>query len=84
MFVFAAIALSGLTVDLIKVVVGRTRPYLWRDGGLYHFAPPGWSSLYQSFPSGHAANLVRRRARRRDAAAGLAAGRCWRSPACWR
>jgi len=26
MFVFAAIALSGLTVDLIKVVVGRTRP----------------------------------------------------------
>ena len=57
MFVFAAIALSGLTVDLIKVLVGRTRPYLWRDEGLYHFAPPGWSSLYQSFPSGHSANV---------------------------
>ena len=74
MFVFAAIALSGLTVDLIKVLVGRTRPYLWRDGGLYHFAPPGWSSLYQSFPSGHAANLV---------AAALAAGMllpAWRRP----
>ena len=74
MFVFAAIALSGLTVDLIKVVVGRTRPYLWRDGGLYHFAPPGWSSLYQSFPSGHAANLF---------AAALAASMllpAWRRP----
>ena len=74
MFVFAAIALSGLTVDLIKVLVGRTRPYLWRDGGLYHFAPPGWSSLYQSFPSGHAANLF---------AAALAAGMllpAWRRP----
>jgi membrane-associated phospholipid phosphatase len=58
MFVFAAIALSGLAVDLIKVLVGRTRPYLWRDGGVYHFAPPGWSSLYQSFPSGHSANVV--------------------------
>ena len=48
MFVFAAIALSGLTVDLIKVLVGRARPYLWRDGGIYQFAPPGLSSLYQS------------------------------------
>jgi membrane-associated phospholipid phosphatase len=57
MFVFAAIALSGLTVDLIKVVVGRARPYLWRDGGIYEFAPPGWSALYQSFPSGHSATL---------------------------
>ena len=74
MFVFAAIALSGLTVDLIKVLVGRTRPYLWRDGGLYHFAPPGWTSLYQSFPSGHAANLF---------AAALAASMllpAWRRP----
>jgi membrane-associated phospholipid phosphatase len=56
------------------VLVGRTRPYLWRDGGLYHFAPPGWSSLYQSFPSGHAANLF---------AAALAAGMllpAWRRP----
>jgi membrane-associated phospholipid phosphatase len=58
MFVFAAIALSGLTVDLIKVLVGRARPYLWRDGGIYQFAPPGWSSLYQSFPSGHSSTVV--------------------------
>jgi len=58
MFVFAAIALSGLIVDLVKVLVGRARPYLWRDGGIYAFAPPGWSALYQSFPSGHGATLV--------------------------
>jgi membrane-associated phospholipid phosphatase len=57
MFVFAAIALSGLTVDLVKIAVGRARPYLWRDGGIYAFAPPGLSSLYQSFPSGHSATL---------------------------
>ena len=58
MFVFAAIALSGLAVDLVKVLVGRARPYLWRDGGIYAFAPPGWSALYQSFPSGHGSTLV--------------------------
>jgi undecaprenyl-diphosphatase len=56
-FVFAAIAASGLTVDLVKVLVGRSRPRLLEEEGIYRFAPPGLSSVYQSFPSGHTATL---------------------------
>jgi undecaprenyl-diphosphatase len=56
-FVFAAIAVSGLTVDLVKVLAGRSRPTLLEQSGIYGFKPPGLSSVYQSFPSGHTATL---------------------------
>lgn len=56
-FVFTAIAASGLTVDLVKVLVGRSRPSLLERSGIYGFSPPGLSSVYQSFPSGHSSTL---------------------------
>ena len=57
-FIFAAVAASGLTVDLLKVIVGRTRPKLLFASGTYDF---GWFGLRAddwSFPSGHAATAA--------------------------
>jgi len=53
-FLFAAIALSGLANDLIKVLVGRSRPGLLFSQGIYGFKPFTDQYYYASFPSGHA------------------------------
>jgi len=56
-FAFAAIALSGLTTDLVKIVVGRARPKFLATLG------PDYRSAFRvgydfaSFPSGHATTL---------------------------
>jgi len=53
-FVFAAVALSGLVTDLIKLLVGRGRPKLLAESGFYGFLPFSFrGAAYQSFPSGH-------------------------------
>lgn len=58
LFVFLGVALAGLGTDLIKVLVGRARPWmLFRDGS-YGFWPLQMKSDFQSFPSGHAACAV--------------------------
>ncbi|HYM72743.1 MAG TPA: phosphatase PAP2 family protein [Stellaceae bacterium] len=57
-FLFAACAASGLVVDLLKVIAGRTRPKLLFATGTYDF---GWFGLRAddwSFPSGHAATAA--------------------------
>lgn len=53
-FLFAAVAVSGLAADLIKVIAGRTRPKLLFASGTDHFAWLGLQADYWSFPSGHA------------------------------
>lgn len=55
-FVFVAIAGSGLFVDMLKALFGRARPPLWEEEGIYGFAPINlpYESSYASFPSGHA------------------------------
>lgn len=55
-FVFAAVAGSGLLVDVIKVLIGRARPRMLAEG-FYGFSPPGLDSSFQSFPSGHSNTL---------------------------
>ena len=50
-YLFLAVALSGLTNDLVKLLVGRPRPMV-DARGLHPFS---FSYDYQSFPSGHAA-----------------------------
>lgn len=55
LFVFLGVALSGLTCDVLKIVVGRSRPWVLFAGGGYDFLPLHFNSNYQSFPSGHAA-----------------------------
>jgi lipid A 4'-phosphatase len=53
-FIFAALAASGLLADLLKVLVGRTRPKLLFASGAYDFTWFGWHPDHWSFPSGHA------------------------------
>jgi membrane-associated phospholipid phosphatase len=57
LFLFAAVALSGLTTDLIKPLVGRLRPKLLFEADLYGFDPFRIGYEYNSFPSGHATTV---------------------------
>ncbi len=55
LFLFVAIAGSGLTNNLLKVIIGRPRPRHFDELGPMAFDPPGLSSSFQGFPSGHSA-----------------------------
>jgi membrane-associated phospholipid phosphatase len=57
LFLLAAVALSGLATDLIKPLVGRLRPKLLFETGLYGFDPFRIGYEYNSFPSGHATTV---------------------------
>lgn len=57
-FIFAAVALSGLANDLVKVLVGRSRPGLLLTEGVYGFKPFTNQYYYASFPSGHANTIA--------------------------
>lgn len=54
LFVFAAVAVSGVLADLLKVLLGRARPKLLFHDNVYGFAFLHLRSEMQSFPSGHA------------------------------
>ena len=56
-FVFAAIAVSGIVVNVLKVLIGRSRPKLLDEAGFYGFEPFRLDYAFQSFPSGHANTL---------------------------
>lgn len=56
-FLFAAVAITGLTVDLVKIVVGRARPWRYGEFGAYHFEPLVVNKYFTSFPSGHSTTL---------------------------
>lgn len=53
LFVFLSVAASGLFVDVVKIVIGRHRPYDLFSQGLYGFAPFHAGFAVASFPSGH-------------------------------
>jgi membrane-associated phospholipid phosphatase len=55
---FSGIAVSGIVVDVIKVIVGRPRPKLLFSAGSYEFSWIGLSADHWSFPSGHAATAA--------------------------
>lgn len=57
LFLFSAVALSGLMTDLIKPLVGRLRPKLLFEAGLSGFEPFRIGYEYNSFPSGHATTV---------------------------
>jgi membrane-associated phospholipid phosphatase len=57
-FLFAAIALAGLANDLIKALVGRSRPCLLITQGIYGFEPFADRYFYASFPSGHSNTIA--------------------------
>jgi membrane-associated phospholipid phosphatase len=49
-FVFLAIGIPGLTVSIVKRLIGRVRP---SDAGPFHFVPFSWRPDYAAMPSGH-------------------------------
>jgi membrane-associated phospholipid phosphatase len=55
LFLFSTVAVSGLTADLVKYVVGRARPKLYFNENLYGFDFFRWEHAWTSFPSGHSA-----------------------------
>jgi len=57
-FLFAAVAISGLANDLVKVLAGRSRPGLLFSHGVYGFKPFTNQYNYASFPSGHANTIA--------------------------
>jgi len=56
-FVFAAIALPGLFVTIIKRLIGRARPFIGGEADPFLYLPFGWRPDYASLPSGHATNV---------------------------
>lgn len=52
-FVFAAVALTGIFTLLVKGIVGRARPYLFDSEGPFGFNSGSFESIYASWPSGH-------------------------------
>ena len=67
-FLFAAIALPGLVVAVVKRLVGRARPLVVGDGDVLVFRPFVWRGDYASFPSGHGTTAF---------AAAIAIGALW-------
>ena len=57
-FLLVSVAASGIAVDLLKIVFGRTRPKLLFADGTYDFSWLGLAADYWSFPSGHAAAVA--------------------------
>lgn len=60
LLLFSAVAASGLTADILKFILGRARPKLFLQQGIYGFDLFGWhlEHAWQSFPSGHSATAL--------------------------
>jgi membrane-associated phospholipid phosphatase len=57
LYVFASVAVFGLLAAALKLMIGRARPKMAEDLGIYHFEPLAFDFKFNSFPSGHAATL---------------------------
>lgn len=53
-FIFVAIAIPGIFINIVKQLVGRGRPRTFDEFGAYVFSPFEFTHHFQSFPSGHA------------------------------
>ncbi len=52
-FIFGAVAVSGLAVNVVKLFVGRARPILFDELGPFAFRPFEFTYDFLSYPSGH-------------------------------
>lgn len=57
LYIFSIVAISGLLVDLIKIIVGRLRPDMLFEHGMYGFVGHHMGSEFNSMPSGHSATV---------------------------
>lgn len=53
-FLFAAIAVPGLFVTIVKRMIGRARPGVGGSVDPFLFSPFHWTAAYAGMPSGHA------------------------------
>ncbi|MGE0255041.1 MAG: phosphatase PAP2 family protein [Alphaproteobacteria bacterium] len=56
-FVFAAIAVPGLVNNGLKILIGRARPSVLVEQGIYGFDPFNMYARFHSFPSGHSVTM---------------------------
>jgi hypothetical protein len=49
-FAFAAVAISGILVNIVKLFIGRGRPVLFEEGGIFQFQPFTLQYANLSFP----------------------------------
>ena len=54
-FLFIAVAVPGVFVNVVKQIIGRARPFVTGIADPYVFKPFIWGAAYASMPSGHAA-----------------------------
>src|ERR1700686_3014363 len=54
-FLFVAVGVPGLFVNVVKHIFGRARPLVGGSLDPYLFSPFSWSAAYAGLPSGHAA-----------------------------
>ncbi len=54
-FLFVAISVPGLFVNVVKHIFGRARPMVGGSLDPYLFSPFSWPAAYAGLPSGHAA-----------------------------
>lgn len=53
-YVLVTVSIAGLISNLVKRAIGRPRPEMWMDHGIFSFNPFMHDSEFESFPSGHA------------------------------
>lgn len=58
LFLLSTTLLSGILVNIIKVIFGRARPKLYIEQNIYGFHWLEMDVLYRSFPSGHATTAI--------------------------
>jgi undecaprenyl-diphosphatase len=56
-FVFVSVGGAGLIANLTKNILGRARPKLYEELGLFDFSLFSFSADHAAFPSGHATNI---------------------------
>ncbi len=53
-FIFVSVAVPGIIAAVLKVAIGRARPMLMDEVGIFNFTPFAGDWRYAGFPSGHA------------------------------
>jgi membrane-associated phospholipid phosphatase len=53
-YILFSVGLAALIANIIKRTIGRPRPVMSADHGLFSFNPFTWNFDFESFPSGHA------------------------------
>ena len=56
-YVVLSVLFNAIIANLLKFMIGRARPLIYDQEGIFSFVPFNLDFLYQSFPSGHAANI---------------------------